>query len=80
MSILLYKVSKKLDRKEQMRVKVKDAAAALGVSEQYIRIGMQTGRLPIGSCVKMSSVWTYHISEEKLREYLGEIKMPPAAN
>ena len=62
-----------------MRVSVKEAARALGVSEQYVRIGLQRGRLPIGSCVKMSSVWTYHISEEKLREYLGEQKMPPAA-
>ena len=60
------------------RIKVKEAAAHLGVSEQFVRIGMQRGHLPIGSCVKMSSVWTYHISPHKLEEYLGK-KMPPAA-
>lgn len=51
------------------RVKVKDAAERLGVSEQYIRIGLQTGRLPFGTAVKMSSKWTYHISETLLFEY-----------
>ena len=53
------------------RVKVKDAAKLLGVSEQFIRIGMQRGILPIGSCVKMSSVYTYHISKARLDEYIG---------
>ena len=54
------------------RIKVSEAAKMLGVSEQYVRIGLQRGTLPIGSCVKMSSVWTYHISKKKLNEYLGE--------
>ena len=60
------------------RIKVKEAAKMLGVSEQYIRIGLQRKILPIGSCVMMSSKWTYHISPEKLYAYLGK-KMPPAA-
>ena len=61
------------------RVSVKDAAAALDVSEQYIRIGLQRGNLPIGSCVKMSSRWTYHISRGLLEAYLGTKKEPSAA-
>jgi len=60
------------------RIKVKEAASILGVSEQYIRIGMQRGLLPIGSCVKLSSKWTYHISPHLLEQYIG-IKKPPAA-
>ena len=52
-----------------MRITVKQAAAELGVSEQFVRIGLQTGRLPIGTAVKMSSKWTYHISERLLDEY-----------
>ena len=59
------------------RISVKDTATLLGVSEQYIRIGMQRGWLPIGSCVKMSSRWTYHISPHLLEQYTGK-KMPPA--
>ena len=63
------------------RIKVKDAATMLGVSEQFIRIGLQRGWLPIGTCVKMSSKWTYHIPLERLNAYLEgrEMKMPPAA-
>lgn len=61
-----------------MRVTVKEAARILGVSEQFVRIGMQRGMLPIGGAVKMSSKWTYYISRNKLEEYAG-IKNPPAA-
>lgn len=52
------------------RVTVKKAAELLGVSQQFIRIGLQRGRLPIGSAVRMSSKWTYHISPERLRKYI----------
>ena len=58
------------------RIKVADAAKLLGVSEQYIRIGLQRKILPIGSCVMMSSRWTYHISPDRLYAYLGK-KEPP---
>lgn len=54
-----------------MRVTVSEAAKALGVSSQFIRIGLQRKTLPIGTAVKMSSVWTYYISEAKLKEYTG---------
>lgn len=48
---------------------VKEAARELGVSEQYIRIGLQRGLLQIGCAVKMSSRWTYYISRKKVNEY-----------
>ena len=48
---------------------VKDAAKRLGVSPQFVRIGMQRGRLPIGAAVKMSSRWSYYISPELLDRY-----------
>lgn len=56
----------------QRRVSVKEAAEILGVSQQFIRIGMQRGLLPIGTAVKMSSRWTYHISPKLLEEYVGQ--------
>lgn len=52
------------------RITVEEAAKILGVSAQFIRIGLQRGRLPIGTAVKMSSKWTYHISPERLRKYI----------
>lgn len=55
-------------------ISVKEAAEILGVSQQFVRIGLQQGTLPIGTAVKMSSRWTYHISPKLLKEYVGEIK------
>ncbi|WP_234402450.1 hypothetical protein [Oceanobacillus damuensis] len=52
-------------------VKIKDAAKILGKSEQFIRVGLQENIFPFGYAVKMSSVWTYHISPKKLNEYVG---------
>lgn len=49
---------------------VREAAEILNVSQQFVRIGLQQQRLPIGTAVKMSSRWTYHISEKKLYEYI----------
>ena len=43
-------------------ISVKDAARIMGVSQQFVRIGMQEKLLPIGTAVKLSSIWAYHIS------------------
>jgi hypothetical protein len=56
------------------RIKVAEAAKLLGVSEQFVRVGMQRKQLPIGTCVMMSSRWTYHISPKLLAEYIGNNK------
>ena len=50
---------------------VKEAAKLLGKSEQFVIIGLQRGILQFGYAVKMSSKWTYHVSEKKIYEYLG---------
>lgn len=55
-----------------LNVKVSEAARLLGKSEQFVRIGLQRDILPIGTAVKMSSKWTYHISPKLLEEYTGE--------
>lgn len=52
------------------RVSVAEAARRMGVSQQFIRIGLQRNILPIGYAVKMSDRYTYYISEKKLNEYL----------
>ena len=51
---------------------VKEAARLLGKSEQFVRIVLQRGILPFGYAVKMSSKWTYHISDHKVFKYLGK--------
>ena len=52
---------------------VKEAAKLLNKSEQFVKIGLQRGILPFGYAVKISSKWTYHISEYKFFEYLGKV-------
>ena len=52
------------------RISVAEAAKLLGTGQQFVRIGLQRGTLPIGCAVKMSSVWTYYISSEKLNDYI----------
>ncbi len=54
------------------RILPTEAAMILNVSPQFIRVGMQQGKLPIGTAIKMSSIWTYHISEKLLQEYSGK--------
>lgn len=48
-----------------------EAAAIIGASPQFVRVAMQQGQLPIGCAVKMSSIWTYNISKDRLEEYVG---------
>ena len=53
------------------KIKVTEAAAVLRVSDQFVRIGLQRGILPIGTAIKMSSNWTYQISPKLLADYSG---------
>ena len=46
--------------------------AKLAKSPQFVRIGLQRGILPFGYAVRMSTLWTYHISAYKVYEYLGK--------
>ena len=51
-------------------ITVTEAAARLGVSPQFVRIGLQQGVLPIGNAVKMSTKWCYVIPEQALEHYI----------
>lgn len=53
---------------------VKECAKLLDKSPQFVRMGLQLGILPFGYAIKMSSKWSYHISEAKVYEYLGRNK------
>lgn len=48
------------------------ASKLMGVSPQFIRIGLQQGIFDFGYAVKMSSQYRYHISPQKFREYVGD--------
>ena len=54
------------------RLSVAEAAKRMGVSPQFVRIGLQQGILPFGTAVKMSTRWTYYINEEKFFAYISK--------
>lgn len=54
------------------KISVKKAAQLMGKSEQFVRIGLQRGLLPIGQAIKMSSMYTYYISPKLFYEYTGK--------
>jgi hypothetical protein len=53
-------------------ISIKEAAEIMGKCQQFVRVGLQRGLLPFGTAVKLSSIWTYHISPKKFYEYVGE--------
>ncbi len=54
------------------KISVKDAAQCMGKSSQFVRIGLQRGRLPFGSAVPTSDKrWDYYINPFRFREYVG---------
>lgn len=55
------------------RVSVIEAATLMGVSQQFIRVGLQQGILPFGKAYKIgeSSIYTYYISPKLFTEYTG---------
>lgn len=50
-----------------------EAAAILHASPQFVRVAMQQEKLPIGTAIKMSSIWTYNISEAEAGTIADEI-------
>lgn len=75
---LLYGRRRQQDKKKEAvtmeigRILPTEAAVILNVSPQFVRVAMQQGKLPIGTAIKMSSIWTYHISEKLLHDYTGK--------
>ena len=59
-----------------MNLSVKEASRLMGKSEQFIRIGLQRGLLPIGSAILgKRGRYSYYISPELFEQYTG-IEIP----
>ena len=54
-----------------MNITIKEVAKALNKSEQFVRIAIQRGALPIGTAVRKNGKYNYYISPKKLYEYTG---------
>ena len=57
-----------------MKISIKEVAAALGQSQETIRMGLQLGVYPFGVAYKKAGNqnWTYTIFPAKVKEYIGE--------
>lgn len=54
------------------KMTIAEASKLMDVSQQFIRVGLQKGRLPFGYAVQISAArYTYFISREKFFEYTG---------
>ena len=65
------------------KITVAYAAKVLNKCQQFVRVGLQRGTLPIGVAEKMpnSSRYTYYISPKLLEEFSGhKIKMKGSEN
>lgn len=56
-----------------MKIKIKDAARILEVSEQFVRIGLQRKLFPFGFAIRpyLGQKYTYFISPAQFAEYTG---------
>lgn len=54
-------------------LRIVEAAELMGVNPQFLRLGLQQGRFPFGTAVKMRR-WAYYINAIKFYEYLGDKK------
>lgn len=53
------------------KITIKEVSKLINKSPQFIRIGLQNGRLPFGSAVKVNKRWNYIIYPEVLKKYMG---------
>lgn len=53
------------------KITIKEAANLMHKSPQFIRVGLQTGKLPFGSAVKVSKRWNYIIYPDLFYKFIG---------
>lgn len=53
------------------KITIMEAAKLMHKSPQFIRVGLQTGKLPFGSAVKVSKRWNYIIYPDLFYKYIG---------
>lgn len=57
---------------EKNNMTTEEASKLMGVSRQFIRVGLQQGILPFGYAVQITTKrWTYFISRQKFLEHTG---------
>ena len=52
------------------KLTVTEAAAIMGVTPQFLRMGLRHGKFPFGTAVKFKR-WSYYINAERFYAYLA---------
>ena len=63
-------INKMRDKNSSSRLSVPEAAAIMGVTPQFLRLGLQQGKFPFGVAVRMKR-WAYFIRPDEFRKYVG---------
>lgn len=57
---------------EIKKISVTRAAQIMGKSPQFVRCGLQAGKLPFGTATKVTGkTYSYHISPKLFMDYMG---------
>lgn len=51
------------------KITVNEAASIMGVTPQFLRLGLQQSRFPFGAAVKMKR-WSYYINYKSFFDYI----------
>lgn len=61
------------------RISVEQAAAKMGVTPQFLRLGLRAGKFPFGTAVQMpGGRWSYYINATRFERYLAGMDMREA--
>lgn len=55
----------------EKNIKIEKAAELMGKSAQFVRVGLQRGKLPFGTAIKTSTKWNYYIVPYAFYSYIG---------
>lgn len=60
-------------------IPVVEAAARMGVTPMFLRIGLREGKFPFGTAVRMpGGRWSYYINATRFERYLAGMDMGEA--
>lgn len=62
------------------KIPVAKAAEIMGVSKEFVRIGLQRGVLDFGVAVKLSSRYTYYINPQRFENYIRDLNKSKGKN
>jgi len=58
------------------RISVDEAARRMGVTPQFLRMGLRAGKFPFGTAIQMpGGRWSYYINSRRFAAYMSGLDM-----